>query len=329
MNAMRIACLIERSEVRTGPATYRAMVEQALAVRHTLGFFTGMPTGDWDLVHLLDIKRVPLSLVRRLTRPIVADLHDYYWAEPPRFPAPDLPLRWLLQRYRRRHHLAVLDLATSVIVHSRAVAAALPAGLQPELVPLGIDPQAFVTSPQPREPLLLLVGRDCFRKGLPVLLSALRRLRSRLPELRLEVIGDEYPHGRRAGKILAAGLPVRFLPGMPTAELRERYARAAALILPSYQEAFGLVLLEAMAAGLPVVASRVGGIPELVEDGVNGLLFTCGRAEELAEKIKMLMTEPKLRERLAQAGRETIPGRFDLPRLAAGLEQVYERTVTR
>jgi len=325
---MRIACLIEETGPRTGPASYRALVEQALEPRHTLGFFSGPPPGEWDLVHILDLKRVSLSLVRSLKGPIVADLHDHYWTEWALFPAPDLPLRWLIRPFRRRHHLAVLKLAKSVIVHSRAVAEAVP-GSNVHLVPLGIDPQAFASAPGPREPLILLVGRDCFRKGLPVLLSALRRLRARLPKLRLEVIGDEYPHARLAGKLLSLGLPVRFFPGLPLTELRDRYARASALVLPSFQEAFGLVLLEAMAAGLPVVASRVGGIPEAVEDGVSGLLVARGQAGELAEKIFQVMTDPALCQRLAQGGRQRLPGRFDLKSLAAGLERVYERTLAK
>jgi glycosyltransferase involved in cell wall biosynthesis len=323
---MRIACLIEEGRPRTGPQSYRALLERALAPRHTLGFFAGPPTGEWDLVHILDIKRVPLALVRALSPPVVADLHDHYWVRFQAFPAPDLPLRRLLMPWRRRHHLAVLGRAKSVVVHSRAVAEALPFP-NVHVVPIGIAPEDFASSPGPREPLLLLVGRDCFRKGLPVLLQALRRLRPGLPKLRLEVIGDEFPHARLAGKLLALGLPVSFVPGLDPDELRRRYAQASALVLPSYQEAFGLTLLEAFAAGLPVVASRVGGIPELVEDGVSGMLFRSGDAAELAEKLSQVLTQAKLRDRLVLGGRQRLPGRFDLPTMAAGLEQVYQRTL--
>jgi len=323
---MRIACLIEEGRPRTGPQSYRALLERALSPRHTLGFFTGAPAGEWDLVHILDIKRVPLSLVRSLTRPVVADLHDHYWVRFQAFPCPDLPLRWILQPLRRRHHLAVLALAKTVVVHSRAVAeaVALP---RAQVVPIGIAPEDFPRNSGPREPLLLLVGRDCFRKGLPVLVQAIRQLGPRLPELRVEVIGEEFPHARLAAKLMARGRPIRFLPGLAPSELYRRYARASALVLPSYEEAFGLTLLEAFAAGLPVIASRVGGIPEVVEDGVSGLLFRSGEAGELAENIFRLLREPELRERLAQGGYGRIPGRFDLPTMAAGLERVYQGTL--
>ena len=323
---MRIACLIEPGRPRTGPHSYRALLERALAPRHTLGFFTGLPTGEWDLVQILDIKRVPVALVRELKQPVVADVHDHYWVRFQAFPAPDLPVRLLLQPWRRRHHLAVLRLARSVVAHSRAVAEALPVA-NVHLVPLGISAEDWRPEPVPREPLLLLVGRDCFRKGLPVLLQALRRLCPRLPELRLEVIGDEFAHARLCGRLLALGLPVRFVAGLDPPELRRRYARASALVLPSYEEAFGLTLLEAMAAGLPVVASRVGGIPEAVEDGVSGLLFQSGRAEELAEKLFQVLTDSTLRDRLVAGGRQRLPGRFDLAAMAAALERVYERTL--
>jgi len=323
---MRIACLIEEGRPRTGPQSYRALLERALAPRHTLGFFEGVPAGEWDLVHLLDIKRAPLAAVRALKQPVVADVHDHYWVRFQAFPAPDLPLRLMLQPWRRRHHLAVLRLAKSVVAHSRAVAEALPVP-NVHLVPLGIAAEDWQESPSAREPLILLVGRDCFRKGLPVLLQALRRLRSRLPQIRLEVIGDEFVHARLFGRLLALGLPVRFLPGLDPPELRRRYARASALVLPSYQEAFGLTLLEAFAAGLPVVASRVGGIPEVVEDGKSGLLFQSGQAGELAEKLYQVLTDAKLRDRLLRGGKERLPGRFDLAAMAAALERVYERTL--
>src|SRR4030042_1354899 len=142
---MRIACLIEEGRPRTGPQSYRALVERALAPRHTLGFFAGPPTGEWDLVHILDIKRAPVALVRGLKPPVVADLHDHYWVRFQAFPAPDLLLRRLLLPMRRRHHLAVLGLAKSVVVHSRAVAEALSLP-NVHVVPIGIAAEDFAGS---------------------------------------------------------------------------------------------------------------------------------------------------------------------------------------
>jgi glycosyltransferase involved in cell wall biosynthesis len=82
-------------------------------------------------------------------------------------------------------------------------------------------------------------------------------------------------------------------------------------VLPSFYEGMGRVLLEAMAMAKPVVASRVGGIPDLVEHGVNGYLVRPGSAEELQEAILRILNDPSLAVEMGQAGREKIKGEFD------------------
>jgi glycosyltransferase involved in cell wall biosynthesis len=95
-------------------------------------------------------------------------------------------------------------------------------------------------------------------------------------------------------------------------------------VLPSYREAQGLVILEAMALGRPVVASNVGGIPEVIEDGVSGLLVPPRDPQALADAIVRLLTDHPFADTLARAGRVTVHERFCIERMVTALENVYD-----
>jgi glycosyltransferase involved in cell wall biosynthesis len=106
------------------------------------------------------------------------------------------------------------------------------------------------------------------------------------------------------------------------------YRNARFLVVPSiYFEAFGLVSAEAMSHGLPVIASRIGGIPEIVEDGVTGLLFEPGNSEELASKMKLLWGNPTLCRQMGQAGREKVIREYGEDVYYNRLMAVYERAI--
>jgi D-inositol-3-phosphate glycosyltransferase len=102
--------------------------------------------------------------------------------------------------------------------------------------------------------------------------------------------------------VAALGLDarVRFLGAQPQERLRLFYAAADATVMPSYYESFGMVALEAMACGSPVVASRVGGLTTTVRDGVTGFLVPEGDAGALAERLAAVLADPRLRERLGR-----------------------------
>jgi glycosyltransferase involved in cell wall biosynthesis len=327
---MRIAFLENPSWSFTGPRMYRDRVEEALSDRHELGFFSAPPASSgWDILHVLDVKQVSLETLKPVSIPLVADVHDHYWAEFAVFPTPDLPLRWLLQKSRRMHYRRILARADAVIAHAQVVAQYIRhANLH--LVPYGLD---LASLPPPgdtlREPIVLLVGRDCLRKGLPVMLGALGRINQRFPEARLVVIGDEYWHTRLWVRLLAHGLPVQFFPGMQFKEVVAWYNRASVLVLPSYIESFGLTILEAMAAGLPVVASAVGGITEQIVSGKNGFLIQPGDSRDLADKVIRVLEDKDLREEFVKKGQDGLRGRFDLESMAQKLEQAYQSVFNR
>jgi glycosyltransferase involved in cell wall biosynthesis len=319
----------------TGPSTYFRAVRKAMAGTHSICLMDGPCSQELDLVHVIDAKRAGMGLLDSISAPIIADFHDDYWIGPPGYPAPDGLLRRIRNRQLYSHHLAVIKRSSALVVHSRAVEASLVRLLDEELAGDAKRPEVFVveygieaTGHKPvhdnksDEKIILLAGRDIFRKGFPVMIRALPLILDRHPSARLLVIGDEYVHTRLMAKIMARGLPVEFLSAQPPEALQEWYARSSVLALPSRREAFGIVLIEAMAAGLPVVAANTGGIPEAVEHGVSGLLHETGSQRDLADKVIAALGDLDLRERLVSGGLIRAK-KFSIENMAEKLDAVY------
>lgn len=189
------------------------------------------------------------------------------------------------------------------------------------LVPNGVDTEFF----RPEGPRLrqweegdfplLFVGRDEPRKGLHVLLKAFPRLKKRYPQLQLMVVGAEG-EGRAAseGVVWMGRLEDRLLPAV--------YRSARALVAPSLGwESFGVVLLEAMACGLPVLASNIPGYRAVVRDGREGILFTPGNEEALEEAVAKLV-EGSCEKEYSKAARRRAE-EFSWSRLVVEIEEIY------
>ena len=159
-------------------------------------------------------------------------------------------------------------------------------------------------------PLVVYVGRIAPIKGLATLLDAIAQLRARASAVRLLIVGgeaDEPVSGHEAEirqRVEALGLRdvVRFVGAQPQEVLRDYYLAADVTVLPSYYESFGMVALEAMACGSPVIGSRVGGLATTVRDGVTGFLVPDGDASALAERLDAVMADADLRFRLGREG---------------------------
>ncbi len=181
------------------------------------------------------------------------------------------------------------------------------------VIPCGVDTELFQPMPRatakdllelPSDPLLVYVGRLQPIKGLETLLEAMTLV---MPATRLMVIGgdaDEPENGhaaylRERVSALALAERVRFLGAQPQRRLQLFYAAADATVMPSYYESFGMVALEAMACGSPVVASRVGGLTTTVQDRVTGLLVPEGDPSALAAALDTLLGDTALQSRLA------------------------------
>lgn len=209
------------------------------------------------------------------------------------------------------------------------------------VVPCGVDTEKF--QPQDRDaakvllgldtklPVLLFVGRIEALKGIDVLIRAAAQLEGRF---QLVVVGgDEKDSGRRANlETLATELGVRgkvvFLDAVPHDELPLVYNAADICVMPSYYESFGLVALEAMACGVPVVASRVGGLKETVQDGRTGYLVPWRCPEPFAERLDLLLTNEPLRANLGEEARRVAQG-FRWSAVAEQVEGVYHDLVSR
>ncbi len=152
----------------------------------------------------------------------------------------------------------------------------------------------------------LCVANFPFKKGQDVLVHAFQTVRSRHPDVDLLFAGDGRERSRceRLAADLGLDKGVLFLGAVARDEIPKLLAGCEMLVLPSRREAFGMVLLEAMAAGKPVVATRVDGIPELVSDGENGLLVNPDDPQALADAICALLEDQGLARRLGRRGKE-------------------------
>lgn len=198
-----------------------------------------------------------------------------------------------------------------------------------EVIHCGVDPAVFPVPERPADGPLRIVAVGTLHevKGQTHLIEACRRLVADGRAVRCRIVGEGVDRPRLTAQIEAASLAdVVTLVGQLTADrVTAELLDADVLVAPSVptrggkREGIPVVLMEAMATGLPVVASRLSGIPELVEDGVSGLLVPAGDPAALAEALATLAEDPALRRRLGIAGRATILRDFDVTASAARL----------
>ena len=172
--------------------------------------------------------------------------------------------------------------------------------------------------------LLLFLGRFGRRKGIFDLLQALTLVRQRFPDVRLRCGGDGDVAGVIA-RVRELGLEqhVEILGWVSGAAKERELMRATIYVLPSYAEGLPMGVLEAMAAGVPTIATRVGGIPDAIDDGVHGLLVLPGDIDALAERIMQLLDDAALRARLGAQARERAAAMFGTERVVAQIDDLY------
>lgn len=200
------------------------------------------------------------------------------------------------------------------------------------VVPNGVDVEHFrgaTPFPQMREhPSLLFVGRLERRKGLDQLLHAFTILKATRSDLRLYVVGDG-PDRQRCERLLPDRLrsDVVFLGRVDTEELPRFHAGADLFVAPALGgESFGIVLIEAQAAGAPVVASDIPGYASVITDGVDGRLVTPGDPRVLADAVGTLLDNPSLARQLADTAARDVD-RYDWSTVAGRVREVYARVI--
>ncbi|HEY6638898.1 MAG TPA: glycosyltransferase [Solirubrobacterales bacterium] len=193
------------------------------------------------------------------------------------------------------------------------------------IVPNGVDVAAAPQGAKPpsEELRLLFVGRAEERKGLPVLLAAFQALVEHVPS-RLTVIGADPEDVSRLVADPDVLSQIDVLGKVSDSVLWRHLGDADVLCAPSLAgESFGMVLIEAMAAGTPVVASGIAGYSDVVTDGVDGILVPPADPQALAEELQLLALEPERRAAMGEAGRRSAE-RYAWPRIADEVKQVYE-----
>lgn len=239
------------------------------------------------------------------------------------------------------HLLRVVDrLAHRIVVNADAIKRNLVEDYRvlPERVfvsPNGVETEVFFPRAERRPPILdhasLVVGSLCvFRKEkrLELLLEAFSRVLARDPRMRLLIVGDGVMREEWMARRDALGLGHACHFELTTTDVPYWMRCMDVFVLPSLSEGFPNTVLEAMACGCCVVASAVGGVPELVDHFRTGLLFTSGDADDLADKLFSLLENPELRRAMGAAAAAEAKVRFSMGIVALRMERFYDSLLT-
>lgn len=202
-----------------------------------------------------------------------------------------------------------------------------------DISPLGVDPARYALRAEPAPApafRLLCVGRLTPAKGQHVLIEALALLREQGRAARLMLVGAGPDEASLRHAVAAAGLDgsVEFAGALDQDAVRALYQQADAFVLPSFAEGIPVVLMEAMASGLPCVTTRITGIPELIRADHEGLLVTPADVGALAAAIAQLMEQPQQRAAIRTGGRARVEQSYDLERNVARLATLFRQRLT-
>jgi glycosyltransferase involved in cell wall biosynthesis len=151
------------------------------------------------------------------------------------------------------------------------------------------------------QPCILLVGSPWYLKGVDLLIQAFRRLAPDFPEVKLTLLGH-FPDKTELSALTGGSQQIEIMAAKPNPETLRLISKASVLALPSRCEGLARVLIEGMAAGVPLVGSDVGGIPFLIRDGENGFVVPCGDVHSLEVRLRQLMSDPELRRKMGASG---------------------------
>jgi colanic acid/amylovoran biosynthesis glycosyltransferase len=273
-----------------------------------------------------------LPIARKLGVPLVVHFHGGDATKDKHYRRGLLPTIYQ-QRLAKLQHEAALIICVSDFIRDRLLARGFPAEkLLVHRYGVEIDAERPEAPTETGEPYLLFAGRFVEKKGIGVLIDAVRALEAEGRRIRLLLVGD----GSAAGQLRQAAVGLRnvsFQGWLPNRELRGLMRGALAVCVPSVEAASGdaeglpNVVLEAMAEGAPVVASRHAGIGEAVEDGRTGLLVSPGDAPELAAALRQLVDTPEMARAMGANARRAALDRFDAMTQSKRLEQILSDVI--
>ncbi|XP_019187659.1 PREDICTED: sulfoquinovosyl transferase SQD2-like [Ipomoea nil] len=255
-----------------------------------------------------------LIIAKLSCTPIVMSYHTHVPVYIPRYTFSWLvqPM-WLIIKFL--HRAADLTLVPSSAIAKDLEAHKVTEASRIRLWDKGVDSESFhprhcsremrlrLSNGEPDKPLIIHVGRLGVEKNL----DFLRRVMDRLPDTRIAFIGDG-PYREELEKMFS-GMPAVFTGMLLGEDLSQAYASGDVFVMPSESETLGLVVLEAMSSGLPVVAARAGGIPEIIpedQQGKIGYLYNPGDLDDCLNKLEPLLWSPELRETMGKAAREEV-----------------------
>jgi len=293
---------------------------------------------SFDLIHFTDARE---SLLCKWYCPAIGDVQDAYATEANRIILyrkyyQDWLPRWIYYQFTKLCEARAYPRLQALIANSQYTASKVAS--QYSIVPerlfvcyktihqeywtRSLNLRTHIPSHPPRA---IFVGGNLQRKGLPVLIAAVARLRNVISNLEVWVVGADKTATQM--QILCREFGVseqfRFWGWRSQQELIELYAQADVFVMPSFTEGFGYVFLEAMAAGLPIIGSRAGGIAEIIENGINGILVNPGDVEDLALALELVLSNRDIAIQLQQAGLETVK-QFNMNRMMNCTYAVYE-----
>src|ERR1035437_5959059 len=200
----------------------------------------------------------------------------------------------LLYKSQLRHY-SLLQRMPSSVFHDFVLLSLIPPAAEPE-------------------PFVLLVGAPWYLKGADLLISDFRKISAEFQDVTLKIQGY-YPDKDELEALIAGSPRIEIVKAVPNPETLQRISRALVLVHPSRCDGLSRVIIEALGAGVPVITSDAGGNPHCVRDGDTGLVFPSGNADELSRRLRQLLANRELRERLGRRGREVAQAEYS--------EQVY------
>ena len=195
------------------------------------------------------------------------------------------------------------------------------------IVHCGVTPARYETAPAPQDAgmKLLFVGRLAPVKGLRVLLEGFEAARAICPDITLSIIGDGSDRAWVEENAARVG-GIEVLGYRSQSEVSQALGQSDVLVLPSFAEGVPVALMEAMVSKRPVIATRVGGVAELIDDGVSGLLVAPGDVDALSNAMTRMAQSAEDRAAMGEAGHAKVCAEFDIDKEAAWLKTLFEGT---
>ena len=292
--------------------------------------------GDFDAVHAHHaFSRTPLSalhIANDLGMRAILTTHTVSFM-------PDYEYLWSALSYSYPVYRIMLSKADRIIAVSSAAERFISyfTDVPTTIIPNGVDTSAFRNLPKEEAkkrmgfdpaPSFLYVGRLVSKKGLFTLLLAFRSVKKEIRDARLRIAGKGKlkPVLKSMTKAMGIGESVEFLGYVPDNKMNALFSSADIFVLPSsFGESFGIVLLEAMASGTPVIGTQVGGIEEILADGRYGVLVPPSEPEKLSEAMVQLVNDEERRRILSKRGLKRARNEFDWRIVAKKVIAAYEK----